>query len=109
MEIDLGKDQPANANAYVAVAIGFSVIVALVVFGFGWFSKKRVLWVYGIGMGLYLLDGLLYLLLQDFASVAFHAFALFSMFGGWSAFRKLAKQEDDDLPDDDEDQDDDTV
>ena len=41
-------------------------------------------------IGLYLIDGLLWLLLGDFASAAFHAFALVFMVRGFLAFRQLA-------------------
>jgi hypothetical protein len=38
---------------------------------------------------LYALDGLLFLLVQDWLSLAFHAFALFCIFGGHSALKRL--------------------
>ena len=60
---------------------------------FGWLSRKRLLWIFGIGMFLYLLDGLLYLLIGDYLSGAFHGYALYSMFTGFNAYRQLNKVE----------------
>ena len=41
------------------------IFVALVVFGFGWLAGKRYRAVFALGMGLYLLDGLLFVLFED--------------------------------------------
>ena len=105
----IGKEHPQSASLAMGIAIGFSVCVAVVVVLLGWLSRKQLLWVFGIGMGLYLLDGLVYLLLGDFLSAGFHGYALFSMSQGFGAYRKLAKMEaalhaqhtDDDEDDDD--------
>lgn len=75
------------------IAVGFSVFCSLVACGMGWLSRKRFLVVYGLGMFLYLLDGLLYVSLGDWMSVAFHGFALFCMWGGFAAFRQLSALE----------------
>ena len=91
--VQIGKEHPQTASLAMGLAIGFSVCVAVVVILFGWLSRKRLIWVFGLGMGLYLLDGLVYLLFGDFLSAGFHGYALFSMFQGFSAFRKLAQLE----------------
>jgi len=57
--------------------------------GFGWLSARRYLALFGVGMALYLVDGLIFLLFQDWLSVAFHGYALFCMWSGFQAFRKL--------------------
>ena len=89
----IGKENPEVATLAMGIAIGFSVCVAAVVILFGWLSRKRILWVFGIGMGLYLLDGLAYLALSDFLSAAFHGYALFSMYRGFGAYRQMAQLE----------------
>jgi hypothetical protein len=73
---EFAQQQPNLATALKTMAIGFDVFIVLVVIGFGWLAQRRFLAIYAIGMFLYLLDGLLFLLFQDFLSVAFHAFAL---------------------------------
>lgn len=89
--VQIGKDQPQQATLVMGIASGFSLIVALVVMGFGWLSRRRVMWVYAIGIGLYLLDGVVYLLLGEIKSAGFHGFALFGMIRGWMALRQLAQ------------------
>jgi hypothetical protein len=85
----IGKEHPDAATVATAIAVGFSVFVSMIVALFGWLSRKRILWIYGIGMFLYLLDGLLYLLLGVYASAAFHGYALYCMFQGFNAYRKF--------------------
>ncbi|MEI8018828.1 MAG: hypothetical protein WCH39_11565 [Schlesneria sp.] len=89
----IGKQNPEAATPLMMVAIGFSVFVAVICLIFGWLSRKRLLWIFGIGMFLYLLDGLLYLLIGDYLSAAFHGYALYSMITGFNAFRQLNKLE----------------
>lgn len=89
----IGTDNPEVATQAMGIAIGFSVCVAAVVILFGWLSRKRILWIFGVGMGLYLLDGLAYLALSDFLSAAFHGYALFSMSRGFGAYRQMAQLE----------------
>ena len=103
--IEFGKQQPQHASLAIGIAIGFSLLVALVVLGFGWLSRKRILWVFAIGIGLYLLDGVVYLLLGDIKSAGFHGFALFGMIRGWMAFRQLAQHPVDEVDEEDDDDD----
>lgn len=87
----IGQQHPDAASLARGLAIGFSVCVSIVVVLFGWLSRKRLLWVFGLGMALYLLDGLLYLYFQDFLSAGFHAYVLFAMSRGYSAYRQMAR------------------
>jgi hypothetical protein len=82
------SEMPAQAQLFKGVALGFDVIVAAVVVMFGWLAGKRYLVVYALGMVLYLLDGLIFVWLQDWMSAGFHAFALFWMWTGLRAFRQ---------------------
>ena len=70
-------------------ALVFDVFVAAILAGFGWLSGRRYLAIFGVGMALYLLDGFIFLLFQDWLPVAFHGYALFWMWSGFQAFRKL--------------------
>jgi hypothetical protein len=56
---------------------------------FGVFANKLHTWAFLVGMILYALDGLIFLLVGDWLSVGFHVFALFCIFGGFSATRRL--------------------
>ena len=81
---------PETAVVGKVVAFGFSAIMSLVFCGFGWLALKRYQPLFFLGMVLYLLDGLLFLLLGQLMSAAFHAYALYSMWAGFQAYRQLA-------------------
>jgi hypothetical protein len=59
----------------------------------GKLSQRRVLPIYALGMGLYFMDGLLSLLLGSIVSIVIHGYALWSMWRGFWAFRKLNRLE----------------
>jgi hypothetical protein len=85
----LATQHPDNA----AIFYGIAIVIDLVAIGtcalFGWLSNQRWIWLMILGMVLYGLDGLLFLLFGDILPVAFHAFVLYQMYAGFSAFRKL--------------------
>lgn len=85
----MAQEHPQVATVVTAVAFGFDLVVALVVVLFGWLARKRFQSIYALGMFLYLLDGAVYVWAEDWMSVAFHAFALFCMWSGFSSFRQL--------------------
>ena len=70
-----------------SVALGLNATVAGVFVLFGVFAGKRHGWAFIAGMVLFALDGLLTALLQEWISVAFHAFALYCIFKGYQAHR----------------------
>ncbi len=71
------------------LALGFSVFVAATFVLFGYLAKKGHGWAFVVGMLLYAGDGLLAVVAQDWMMAGFHAFALFCLWGGFSAHRKL--------------------
>lgn len=89
ISMQAATEEPEIAAAAKAISIAFTLFVALVLCGFGWLSRKRILPLFAIGMALYTLDGLLFVMFQDWMSVAFHAFALYSMIGGFMAYRQM--------------------
>jgi len=52
---------------------------------FGYFACKAQKWAFMVGMGLYLVDGLLLLGARDFLSVGFHAYALYAIYRGYTS------------------------
>ena len=48
---------------------------------------------YAIGIVLYLVDGLLFVLAVDLLGIAVHAIAIFGLISGWRAARSLKKVE----------------
>ncbi|MFC1738991.1 hypothetical protein ACFL1G_08090 [Planctomycetota bacterium] len=71
----------------------FDIIAAGIVVLFGVFARKRYKWAFIVGMIVYALDGMIFLLVKDFLSIAFHIFALFCIFGGLKGLRVLEELE----------------
>jgi len=69
----------------IAIAGGFLLI--------GRAARRGRLGWYAIGTGLYLLDGLLFVLAEDFLGIAVHAIAIFGLVSGWRAARGLKRVE----------------
>ena len=80
--VDVMAKQAGAAGVLLDVTINGMVagIFAL----FGYFACKAQKWAFFVGMALYVLDGLLLLTVQDFLSVAFHAYALYCIYRGLS-------------------------
>jgi hypothetical protein len=57
---------------------------------FGIFARRGIPAAFIVGMIIYALDGMLYLLVQEWLSIGFHVFALYCIFSGFMAQRKLA-------------------
>lgn len=89
---EAAQQNPEMAVVAKGLVIGFDLFIAAVVAGFGWLSNKRYSAIFAIGMALYLLDGLLFVMLQSWMSVAFHAYALFHMWNGFAAYRRINRQ-----------------
>jgi hypothetical protein len=71
------------------VALGVTAAIAAVFILLGMAAVKRGKKAFLGGMILYGLDGLLLILFQDWISIAFHAYALFALYGGLRALNEL--------------------
>jgi len=71
------------------IDVGVAGVFALL----GFLARKRHRWGFIVGMILYALDGLIFLIVPDFVSIGFHVFALFWMFTGLRASRRLGELE----------------
>lgn len=69
----------------VAVAGGFLLI--------GRAARRGRLGWYAVGIVLYFLDGLLFVLAEDILGIAVHAVAIFALISGWRASRSLKRVE----------------
>lgn len=76
-----------GSSAAVALILNFLVAAVFVVLGI--FAHKGQLWAFIVGMILFALDGVIFLLAQDWIGVAFHAFVLYCFFRGFNACRRL--------------------
>jgi hypothetical protein len=89
--VDALANQAAENAGTAAKVIAFVFdLMAVGAFALvGYFASKKHAWVFVAGMVFYALDGLIFLLAQDWLAIAFHAFALYGMFSGYRACRKL--------------------
>ncbi len=69
----------------IAIAGGFLLI--------GRAARRGNLTWYAVGIGLYLLDGVLFVLVQDFLGIAVHAIGIYGLISGWRATRSLRQLE----------------
>lgn len=91
--VAVAKQAPNAATIATAVAVVMTFMIAGVVALFGLGARKRMSWVFILGMTLYALDGLLFVLFGDWLSIAFHVVALLGIFRGLSACRELHAME----------------
>ena len=75
------------------IALGIDIFIAGMYVLIGFLATKRFMAAVIVGMVLYAVDGLLFLLVGDFLSIAFHAFALFCIFSGLKVLPELKRLE----------------
>ena len=85
----IAEEAASGGMAIKSVAFGVDCFVAGIVALFALLAGRRHGWAFIVGMVLYALDGLVFLLFGDFLSAGFHAFALFGIFSGYRALREL--------------------
>ena len=84
-----GFAQGLGSSGGLAVAVVLDLLIAVVFVFFGVFANKRHSWAFIVGMILYSLDGLIFLVFQEWLPLAFHVFALWCVFRGFKACREL--------------------
>jgi len=83
-------EAPGEAGTVLrGIAFLLDVCVAGIFVLLGWQAGKRRRWAFMTGMLLYFLDGLIFLMVGDWLSLGFHAFALFGVWAGYSSLKKL--------------------
>ena len=89
--VAIAGEMGAGAGIWIVRGIVFVFNLAIAGFFvlFGWLSKKGYGAAFLIGIVLYVLDGLLFLVFMDWMGLAFHALAIFLMVRGYLALRKL--------------------
>ena len=86
----LAKDLGQTGILFRAIGFIIDVCIAGVFIIFGVFGRKRIRWPIIVGMVLYIIDGIVLLLFQDFLGAGFHLFALF---GIWTGLKSLSELE----------------
>jgi hypothetical protein len=84
-----GKEIITGTTGQV-LALVVDVLIAGIFVGIAAVSRNGVLWAFIVGMVLVVLDALLLASITDWAAVAFHGLALYFMFRGFQASRRLA-------------------
>ncbi len=85
--IDAFAAQPGSVGKEVAVYLDMGVIGMFMLFGY--YAARRHNWSFILGMVVFAIDGLIFLLSQDWLSIAFHVFVLYQLFRGFQANRAL--------------------
>ena len=85
----IAEEAASGGMAIKSVAFAVDCFVAGIVALFAFLAGRRHGWAFIVGMVLYTLDGLVFLLFGDYLSAGFHAFALFGIFGGYRALREM--------------------
>ena len=76
-------------TSYLAPIVDLGVAGMFVAFGM--LARKGYTWAFVVGMAIYALDAMLYLLVQDWLAIGFHGLFLFYLFQGLRASTDLAK------------------
>jgi hypothetical protein len=86
----LAREGFSNAGSAVKIiAFIFDLLVACVFVMFGIFAGKKMTWAFGVGMLIYALDAVIFLLGMDILAIAFHVYALYCLFRGLRACQQL--------------------
>ncbi len=92
----IARDAGGMSMMVKAVGVFMSALASAVFALFAYLgNQRRLLWAVIVGMVLYGLDGLLFLVTQDWLSLGFHGLALFGLFGGLRAARDLRAMRED--------------
>jgi hypothetical protein len=86
----LGQELGGSGGiAAAVVAVTTSLIVSGIFAVFGYLAHQGNAWTFYVGMAIYVLDALLFLVFGDLLSFGFHLFALFGLYRGLRALAKL--------------------
>lgn len=82
---------PELAVIFFGVGIAIN-LAAVAIFGlFGFFARRKVTWIFIVGMVLYLLDSLLSVWVKDYYTLIFHGLGLYGLYNGLRASMALRK------------------
>jgi hypothetical protein len=87
--VDAVGQQGGSTGSTLGLVVNAFIAGVFVLF---WnFARKGEKWAFIVGMGLYLIDGLILIPFKDYFSVAFHAYALFRIYGGMQGIPELQR------------------
>jgi hypothetical protein len=85
--VDAFAKRLGSAGSVLDVVINGFVAGLFVLFGT--FAVKAQKWAFILGMALYGLDGVLLLGIKDYLSAGFHAYALYAIYNGYTASKRV--------------------
>ena len=89
--LNFANENPEISTFFLLLGIFLDALVVGFFIAFGYFSRLGRIWSFIIGMTLYSLDSLIFLVVGDFFALLFHILALFYIFSGLRAARGLKK------------------
>ena len=88
----ISTDLGIGENIIVTViALFFDAFIAFIFVLFGYLARKKHLWPFIVGMVIYGLDALIFIVFSDVLSFGFHILALFGLYSGVRALRQLQR------------------
>jgi hypothetical protein len=84
---------PGSSTIIKILAFVLNACIAGVFAVFGALARMRHKWVFIVGMVLYAVDGLIFLIVPDIISIGFHLIVFAGLHGGLKASRKLDEME----------------
>lgn len=82
---------PKLGSVATIIALVMDLTAAGVIVLFGVMARQKHTWAFVLGLVLYVLDGLLFLIVQDWFALAFHAYASYCIFRGLTANKRLTE------------------
>lgn len=83
--IALAEELPGSATLVMALTLLAEILVAGIFVVFGILARKGLRWAFIVGMVLYALDGVVWLLFGDYLPAVFHLLGLYGLFTGLRA------------------------
>jgi hypothetical protein len=71
------------------IGLGINIVIAAVFVAFGYFARNKKSWAFIIGMVIYALDTIIFLMVGDYFGLVFHFIALVGLFTGFKALKEL--------------------
>jgi hypothetical protein len=90
--VTAGLAQGLDPTAGIVVrglGMGLDVVAAGGFAAMGWLAREGRPWAFVVGMVAYLLDGMVFLLVQFWPGLAFHALALYFIWRGYASLARL--------------------
>ena len=90
--VGLGEERPDLAVTAKIVGLLINLVVAGMFVLFGFLARRRKLWVFAVGMAIYVADAAIFVWVKDWLGLAFHVWVLMALYGGAKMCHQLNQQ-----------------